>query len=159
MSTLFDITVLLHIAAAIVGFGGIIAHSTYHARAFRSPAGEAKPILDATLGVARWADMGIYAVLPLGIVAILFSDKQISMGDLWVSISFVVWFALVGVLHALVRPAVKTMAARAEALDPATVLATDPEAQGVSSKLMMGEAASQLLVVAALVLMTWKPIL
>ena len=156
-SALYQIVLLLHIAAAIVGFGGMITHSTYHARAFRAPAEAARAVLEATKGVAKWADYGIYAVLPLGIVAIAVSDSTFSMGDPWVSASFVVWFALVGVLHGLVRPAVKAMTARAEAIGGSTVLETDDEAAAASRKLMMGEAISQILVVVALFLMIWKP--
>ncbi|MCP5031561.1 MAG: DUF2269 family protein [Actinomycetia bacterium] len=156
-SALFQIVILLHIAAAIVGFGGMIAHSTYHARAFRAPAGIARTLLEATSGVAKWADYGIYAVLPLGIVAIAVSDETFSMGDPWVSASFLVWFLLLGAIHGAVRPAIKTMTGRAEAVEPGTVLETDDEASTAAQKLMIGEGASQLLLVIALVLMVWKP--
>ena len=107
--------------------------------------------------MTRWADYAIYAVLPLGIVAIAVSDDAYSMGAPWVSASFVVWFLLVGAIHGAVRPAVKTMAARAEALEAGTVLETDDEAAAAARKLMIGEAASQLLLVAAVALMVWKP--
>jgi hypothetical protein len=156
-SALFQIIILAHIAAAIVGFGAMISHSTYHARAFRSPAGVARTLLEATAGVSKWADYGIYAVLPLGIVAIAISDDTFSFADAWVSASFVVWFAVVGVIHGLIRPAVKAMTARADALSPDTALEVDSEAGAASRKLMLGEGISQLLVVVALVLMVWKP--
>jgi hypothetical protein len=156
-TALFQIIILAHIAAAIVGFGGMITHGTYHARAFRAPAGIARTLLEATSGVAKWADYGIYAVLPLGIAAIAVSDDIFSMGDPWVSASFVVWFLLVGAIHGAIRPAVKAMTARAEVLEPGTVLETDDESAAAARKLMIGEAATHLLLLLALALMIWKP--
>ena len=156
-SALYRIVLLLHVAAAIVGFGGVIAHGAYHARAFRGAAAAAKEILAATRGVSKIAEYAIYAVLPLGIVAIAVSDDAFSMGDPWVSASFVVWFLLVGALHGAVRPAVRSLAERADAVAPDTNLEADAEAQAAARKLMIGEAATQLLLVVALVLMIWKP--
>lgn len=156
-SVLYRIILLLHIATAIVGFGGMIAHSAYHARAFKGPAGLARNVLGTTGQVGKIAEYAIYAVLPLGIVLVAVSDSTFSMGDPWVSASFLVWILLVGALHGAVRPAVKTLTQRAEALDADTILETDADAKGAAGKLMIGEAASQLLVVVALFLMIWKP--
>lgn len=156
-STLYRIILLLHITTAIVGFGGIVAHGAYHARAFRSAAANARPVLEVTRQVGKIAEYAIYAVLPLGIVLISISDDTFSMGDAWVSASFVVWFLMVGAMHGAIRPAVKTMAQRAGAMDGDTILDTDDEAKDAARKLTIGEAATQLLVVVALVLMIWKP--
>lgn len=156
-STLYRLVLLLHIATAIVGFGGLIAHGAYHARAFRSPAATAASVLEITRGAAKVAEYAIYAVLPLGIVLIAISDDAFSLGDPWVSASFVVWLAMVGAYHGAVRPAVATMMSRARELSAETVLSTDPEVEAASRKLMIGEAAIQLLVVVALFLMLWKP--
>jgi uncharacterized membrane protein len=154
---LYRIILLLHIAAAIVGFGGIITHGAYHARAFRGQAGEAATILGATRSVGKIAEYAIYAVLPLGIVLIAVSDSAFGFGDPWVSASFVVWFLIVGATHGLVRPAVRTLNGRAAELGGVTVLSTDTDAAGAARKLMIGEAAVQLLLVVALVLMIWQP--
>ena len=156
-SALFRIILLLHIAASIVGFGGLIAHGAYHARAFREAAATARPLLTTTRQVGMFAEYAIYAVLPLGIVLVAISDDTFSMGDPWVSASFVVWFLMIGALHGAVRPAVKTMIERAEVLDQGTVVETDSDVQGAARKLMIGEASTQLLLVVALVLMIWKP--
>lgn len=156
-TALYNIILLLHIAAAIVGFGGVIAHGAYIAGAFRAPAGSAEAVLSATKTVTNIAHYAIYAVLPLGIVLIAISDDAFSFGDPWVSASFVVWFLLVGAAHGAVRPAVATLAERAQALSPDARLDADPEAQAASKKLMIGESATQLLIVIALILMIWQP--
>jgi Predicted integral membrane protein (DUF2269) len=156
-SALYQIILLLHILAAIVGVGGVITHGFYNAKAFRGPARTAGDILSATRGVTNYAHYGIYALLPLGIILIAVSDKAYTMADPWVSASFVVWFLMVGAAHGAVRPAVATLAGRASALSPDTVLSTDPDAVAASKKLMIGEAATQLLLLVALFLMVWKP--
>ena len=156
-SVLFQIILLLHIGVAIVGFGGVISHSLFHAKAVRSPAAAAGTVLETTTSVAKLAEYAIYAVLPLGIILIVLSDDLFSMGDPWVSASFVVWFLLVGTMHGAVRPAVKVLAQRAQALEADAVLENDSEAAGAVKKLMIGEMATQLLLVVALFLMIWKP--
>jgi uncharacterized membrane protein len=156
-SDLYGVVLLLHIAAVIVGFGGVITHGAYNARAFRATAGTAREILAATQSVTNIAHYAVYAVLPLGIVLVAISDNLFSMGDPWVSASFLVWFALVGAAHGAVRPALRTLAQRAGALDPEASLESDPEAQAASKKLMIGEGGTQLLLIIAVCLMIWKP--
>jgi len=154
---LYNIILLLHIATAIVGFGGIIAHGAYNAKAFRSQASEAAAILKATMGSAKIVEYSIYAVMPLGIVLISVSDKAFSMGAPWVSAAFVVWFAIVGLFHALVRPAQKVFLNRAQAVAPETILSGDPEVEAGARKLMIGELGIQVMILAALYLMIWQP--
>ena len=156
-SALYQIVLLLHIATAIVGFGGVVTHGAYNARAFRAPAGAARELLAATQSATNVAHYAIYAVLPLGMVLIAVSDDAFGWGDPWVSASFMVWFLLVGAAHGAVRPAVRALAERAASLDPDAALQDDTEAVAASRKLMIGEAATQLLLVIALFLMIWKP--
>ncbi|MGF1596580.1 MAG: DUF2269 family protein [Acidimicrobiales bacterium] len=156
-SWLYRIVLLLHIATTIVGFGGVITHGAYNARAFRGPAGAAEAIVSATRSVTNLAHYAIYAVLPLGIVLVAISDDTFGLGDPWVSASFVVWFLTVGAAHGAVRPAVRTLGERAQALSPDARLDDDPEATAATRRLMVGEAGTQILLVIALILMIWKP--
>ena len=156
-SLLYRIVLLLHIGSSIIAFGGLIANGALHARAFNGPAGEGNVILRAGTTVSKLADYALYAVLPLGIVLIAVSDDAFGFGDPWVSASFVVWFAVVGVTHALVRPAVRTMADRTDTIAATDRLADDQEAIAASRKLMIGETITQILLAAALILMIWKP--
>ncbi|MEM9133239.1 MAG: hypothetical protein AAGE88_12900 [Actinomycetota bacterium] len=148
---------LVFLGAVVVGFGGVIAHSAYHARAFRSPAATAASVLDIATAATRLAEYAIYAVLPLGIVLVATSDDTFSLGDPWVVASFLVWALLVSAAQGAVRPAVRTMMTRAQELSPETVLSTDDEVAAASRRLMAGEAATQLLLVVALALLVWKP--
>ncbi len=159
-SVLYRIVLVLHLGAAIVGFGGMVAHGAYHARAFRASAAEARTLLATTRSVTRFAEWAVYAVLPLGIVLVAISDDAFSLGDPWVSASFVIWFLLIGAQHGAVRPAVKALEERAGTLasgGATAPLGDDDEAMAAARRLMPGEAATQLLLVVALVLMVWKP--
>lgn len=155
-SAIYQIILLLHIATAIVGFGGLIAHGAFNAKAFAAPAGEAAVLLRTTQAVTNLAHYAIYAVFVLGIVLVSLSDGDISFGDPWISASFVVWFALVGVAHGLVKPAVRGLRERAQALDADAALSNDAEATATAKKLALGEGLTQLLLVVALVLMIWQ---
>ncbi|MFT7599381.1 MAG: putative membrane protein [Acidimicrobiales bacterium] len=155
-SAIYRIILLLHIVAAVVGFGGVIAHGAYNAKAFRSAAGEAAVLFRTTKAVTNLAHYAIYALFVLGIILVSLSDGQISFGDPWISASFIIWIALVGVAHGLVRPAVQALLERSEALSESTSLTTDSDATAAAKKLALGEGLTQLLLTVALVMMVWQ---
>lgn len=164
-AVIYRIILLGHIGAAIVGFGALIGHGSFHATAVRSPATEAVPVLRATARGARVAEYGLYAVLGFGIVLIALSDDVYRYSEPWISASFVVWILIIGLVHGLVRPA------RTKLLEMATAdelegdgtddrggdLADRSGAQPLLARLAAGEAGTQLLLLGALVLMIWKP--
>lgn len=156
-SVIYQIVLLLHIAAAIVGFGGIIAHSTYNARAFGGNAGDARVLLNTTQTVTNLAHNAIYGVFLLGIALVALSDGGIGFGEAWISASFVVWFAMVGLAHGMVKPAVRSLKEKAEGMNGATKMSDDPEVISLAKKLALGDGLTQLLIVAAIALMIWQP--
>lgn len=162
-SVLYRIILLLHILASIVGFGGLVAGAMLNARAFRSSAGQGRTILLANQTMSKTAHNGLYAVIGLGIVLIALSDDAFGYGDPWVSAGFVIWFAMIGLSHGLVRPAMAGLVQRTEALAAAASgpglpnLDSDAEAESLAKRLALGEGAIQLLLVAALAVMIWKP--
>lgn len=155
-SAIYQIVLLLHTVAAIVGFGGVITHGFYNAKAFRGTAGEAAPILRATQGVTNLAHYGFYGLFVFGLLLIPLSDGAFSFAEPWISAAFVVIFAVIGMAHGLVRPAVRGLTARAEAMAPGDSMETDAEVNGLAKKLALGEGLTQLLLVVALVLMIWQ---
>lgn len=154
---MYEIVLVLHIAASIVGFGGIIAHSAYNSKAFGGAAGEARVLLSTTQRVTNLAHYAIYGVFLLGLALVALSDPAISFGAPWISASFVVWFAIVGIAHGMVKPAVRSLLAKAESLEPSARMADDPEVLSQAKKLAVGDGLTQLLIVVALVLMVWQP--
>ncbi len=155
-SAIYRIVELLHIVSAIVGFGGVITHGFYNAKAYASPAGEAGPVLRATQSVTNLAHFGFYGLFVFGLLLIPLSDGAYSFAEPWISAAFLVIFAVIGIAHGLIRPTMRAITARAEALEPGTVLQDDPEVAGLAKKLALGEGLTQLLLVVALVLMIWQ---
>lgn len=153
----YKIVLLLHIAAAIVGFGGVIAHSAYNAKAFGGTAGDAGVLLRTTQLVTGLAHYAIYGVFILGIVLIAVSDGSVGFDEPWISAAFLVWFLLVGVAHGLVKPTVRALTDKAEEMAPTATMTDDPEVVGLAKKLALGEGLTQLLLVVSLVLMIWQP--
>ncbi len=156
-SAIYRIILLLHILTAIVGFGGLIAHGAYNAKAFRSKAADAAVLLRTTASITNIAHYAIYALFVLGIVLISLSDSAIGFGEAWISASFVVVFAVVGLAHGMVRPAVRGLTERAEALPGETPMESDPEVKALAGKLAIGEGVTQVLLAIALILMIWQP--
>lgn len=156
-SVIYQIVLVLHIASAIVGFGGVIAHSTYNARAFGGTAGDARVLLNTTQTVTNLAYNAIYGVFLLGIALVALSEGGISFGAPWVSASFVVWIAMVGIIHGMVRPAVRSLKEKADGMDAEGRMAEDPEVLASAKKLALGDGLTQLLLVVALILMIWQP--
>lgn len=163
-AVVYRIILLGHIAAAIVGFGGLITHGALHAKAVAADAVDAAPMLRSTIDIARAAEYGIYATLAFGIVLVSLSDDVYGYGQLWISGSFLVWILVVGVTHGMVRPGRRQLFELAEsigqsavALGPKTPLQDHDLAKPLLAKLAIGEAITQLLLVVALVLMVWKP--
>lgn len=168
-AVLYRIMLLGHIGAAIVGFGALIAHGSFHAAAVRSPAVDAVPVLQATAKGARLAEYGLYAVVAFGIVLIALSDDVYRYSEPWIAASFIAWILMVGLVHGLIRPARTRLLALASAPFPGADgvnggaddhdddLASRADAQALLARLAIGEAATQLLLVGALTLMIWKP--
>lgn len=160
-AVLYRIILLGHIGAAIVGFGALITHGSFHATAVRSAEADAVPVLRATARGARLAEYGIYAVLGFGIVLIALSDDVYRYSEPWISASFAVWFLVVGLVHGLIRPARSRLLELASSPEPGDhgtgELAQRSDAKPLLARLAMGEAGAQLLLLAALVLMIWKP--
>ncbi len=148
---------LLHIGTAVVGFGGLLAYGTIHARAFRAPGTEARALLETAQSVAGTAHKALYALGALGIMMIAISESAISFAEVWVSAAFVVWFATIGVVHGLIRPSVASLATSAAGLKTDATLGDDVEAQGAAKKLALGEGSLHLLLAIALALMIWQP--
>jgi hypothetical protein len=157
MDTLYNIVLVLHIVVSIVAFGGLATMSAYNSRALKEAAGPAATLLDASAGVTKIAHGALYAVAPLGVVLISLSDGAIEFSATWISISFLVWFAMIGVAHALVLKNLKMASARAGELDPTANLADDSAALEALKRMGVGDAIGQVLLVGALALMIWQP--
>ena len=152
-STAYKIVLVLHILAAILGFGSVMLNGVYASEVRRRPGPEGAAIADAnyrvSFGVAMWF---IYAIPVLGIALVGMSDKAWKFSQTWVWLSLVLWFALVGLLHGVHRPNVRQLDAL---VGSGSGDVAEMERRGRLASTM--GAVLSLIVVATLVLMVFKP--
>jgi hypothetical protein len=120
-SGIYKIFLLLHILTVVVGFGGVVLGGFYAREASKRP-GHGLAISEANLAVIRIAEKFIYAVPIFGFALIGVSDSAIGFGDVWVSLSILLYVAAVGLLHAVIFKGQKQMngiLAEIEAFPPA----------------------------------------
>ena len=101
---LYKAVLVLHIVAAIVGFGAVFLNGVYAAQSKKRPGPEGRAVLEANLAVTDIAEKLIYAVPVLGIVLVLISDDAWSFSDTWIWLSIVLYVVGIGVSHAVLLP-------------------------------------------------------
>jgi uncharacterized membrane protein len=99
----------LHIVAVVVAFAPAVVHPLTFER-MRDDGS-----IGRFIGIA--ADNGRKVYLPalvatgvFGIIMILLSDEVIGFDELWISLSFLVWIAITGVVSGLIMPSERKVA-------------------------------------------------
>jgi uncharacterized membrane protein len=153
VSTPYKIVLVLHILAAIVGFGSVMLNGVYASEARKRPGAEGGAIAEANYRVSwKIAMWFIYAIPVLGLALVGMSDKAWKFSQTWVWLSLVLWFAVVGVAHGVHRPNVRRLDELIKSPNPDVAELERRERLAAT----MG-AVMSVLVVAALVLMVFKP--
>lgn len=158
---------VLHILAAIVGFGSVILNGIHGAQAKKRKGTEGLAIVDSTLAVSDVAQKAIYAVFVLGILLVLVSDGTHEFGHLWISASMGLYIVAVGISHAVLQKNVKRMRTLMAELaaggpPPAGAPAGPPpqvaELEQRGKTVAMSSMVLDVFLVAILALMVWKPL-
>jgi uncharacterized membrane protein len=164
--TLYGILLFLHILSAIVGFGPLVANGLYGQQAAKRPGPGGVAIGQASFAVTKVAEMFVYAVFVTGILLVLTAENdRIEFGDTWIVLSILLYVVALGYSHAVQIPAARQMNALGEELlaagpPPEGQAGPPPQAlamQAVGKKLAMGGMFLNLMLVAILYLMIWKP--
>lgn len=109
---LYNLVLVLHILAVIVGFGGMFIAGFYGNEAAKRPGPEGLAVAETTLKVTGMAPtMAVYSVPILGILLILLSDDTWKFSEMWVSASFLLYFVLVALAVSVQVPAIRRMVA------------------------------------------------
>ncbi len=164
--TVYGIVLLLHILSAIVGFGGVQLNGLYAQQAQQRPGREGVAINQAVWAVSKVAEIFIYLTFVFGVLLVLLSDSDIiSFGDLWISLSILLYLIGIGLSHAILFPSVRKANALAEELSRTE--GPPPGAQGpppqvvqldaLGKKIATTDMVLKLLLVTILFLMIWKP--
>lgn len=161
-SVAYKIVLVLHLATAIVGFGGMAVTGYLGALAAARGAREGAAIGEAVGKGYTFSEWPVYAVPILGIILVLLSEDVFTFSQLWITLSFLLYILAIGLLHGLHLPTVRRInALLAEiAASPPSGAGAPPEAAELDR---MGARAGavggalNLLTLAVLVLMVFKP--
>ncbi len=115
----YEVLLVLHLVTVIAGFGSVALDGAYRGVAVRS--GGDGPSL------SEWL---IYAVPITGILVVLVSEDRWQFSQAWISLSFLLYVAAVGAMHALRRrnPAAGTAAVNLLVLAVIVLMVTKPGA-------------------------------
>ena len=149
---LYTLFKILHIGVVVYGIGGVGLNGLYGAKAKAAGPNGGAAIGQANYDVSMVAEKLIYAIPVTGIIMLLVNDGHgWEFSDTWVSVSFLLYIAALGISHAVVMPSHKRMN---------ELMASGPpnaETEALEKKLAGGGMALNLLAVAIIVLMVWKP--
>ncbi len=101
----YSVLLILHVAAALVGFGALLTTGLQAFRARRGPNG---PSADAVRRFFRpgvnWPGRALYAVPVLGFGLVADSNGAFTVADAWVLVGLALWVVAAGVAEAVVWP-------------------------------------------------------
>lgn len=152
----YSVLLLLHVAAAMVGFGALAVTGAQAGRARRGPG---QP---GAAGVRRyfrpgvnWAGRALYAVPVAGFGLVADSNGAFAAGDGFVVSGLVLWVLATAVAEAVVWPGERRLQELVTEAweEPAAIAAIDREAQRVQA----AGVVTTVLFVVAVVLMVGKP--
>jgi len=153
-SDLYKLVLVLHILAAIVGFGGMLVAGFYGDEARKRPGREGLAIAETTLKVTGAVPTAaVFAVPILGILLIFMSDDTWKFSEAWISLSFLLYFVLMGLATGIQVPAIRKMVALRSGADGAQPL----EMQALGKKVAVVGGIVNVLWVIVLFLMVFKP--
>jgi uncharacterized membrane protein len=164
MSNGFKVLVLLHILCVIGGFGAVAYNALYLSLAQRRPGGGTGAVIEVNTLVSGFAELLIYAALLFGIGAVAASRSTIKFSDAWVSAAFAVYLVDIGVLHGWIKRNQRMYAAVVTRLETGaagseqgSVEVDVTHLKQLERRISLGWGVFNLLVVAAVYLMVFKP--
>lgn len=166
-SGIYKFVLVLHLMTAIVGFGSVFLFGVFGSKAQARGGREGVAVAEVTVEVGKhWSEWFIYAVPIFGILLVLVSDDVYKFSQAWISLSFLLYLVGIGLSHAVHFPNLHRMNELARQL----VAGVPPDGGGtggpppqVAELEARGKKAAavggilNLLVVAIVFLMVWKP--
>ena len=151
----FDLYMLLkivHIVTVVAGIGAVSLNGLYGAKAKAAGPNGGVAISQANFDVSKVAEYFIYAIPVTGIVMMLLTDEHSwEWSQTWVWLSIVLYVAGLGITHGVMVPSSRRMIELLSSGPP------NDETSALEKKLAGGGTTLNLLAVAIIVLMVWKP--
>ena len=144
-TTAYNIVELLHVLTVLVALAPVFVHPLLR-KQLRSADGTGHQQLVVAMAANARRLYGPALILAglLGIALIEMSDDAISMTEGWVIAAIVIWVAMNGILHGMIRPALKAAG-------------SEGASAGTDKRLEAGSALLTILFIVQLVLMIWQP--
>ena len=144
-TTAYNIVELLHVLTVLVALAPVFVHPLLRKqmRAADS-AGHQHLVVAMAANARRLYGPALIVAGLLGIALVEMSEDAISLTEGWVIAAIVIWVAMVGVLHGLIRPALKAQGA-------------GDASAGTEKRLEAGSGLLSILFTVQLVLMIWQP--
>ncbi len=151
---LYNLVLVLHILAVIIGFGGMFIAGFYGRESENRPGRDGLAVAETTLKVTGTIPtVAVVAVPILGILLILLSDDTWKFSEAWISLSFLLYIVLMGLATGVQVPAIRKMVAMRSGAEGAQSL----EMQALGKKAATVSAIVNVLWVVILFLMVFKP--
>ena len=148
----YQAVLVVHLASAVVGFGGSALGTVMLRRAWAEGPDAAGAVRRAhEFASNRLTDIAAYLAGTAGLVAVLVDDRW-DLRQGWVTTAFILYFVWVGIAHGALRPAGAKLA---EALEAGGERAGD--AERLRRRAELWSALSNLVIVAAIAVMVTKP--
>ena len=151
---LYNVVLVLHILASIIGFGGMFIAGFYGNESRNLPGREGMAVAQTTLKVTgQIPTVAVCAVPILGILLILMSEDAIKFSAMWISLSFLLYIVLMGLATGIQVPTIRKMVAMRAGAEGAQ----SAQVQAMGKKVATVGAIVNVLWVVILILMVFKP--
>jgi uncharacterized membrane protein len=146
----YELLLVIHLLTVVIGIGSVMLNGVYGAQAKKAGPNGGNAVVRANFEVTKLAELFIYAIPVTGILMVLASDDQWKFSQLWVSASIVLYLVAIANAHINLRPGAKKMIELTQG--PPT-----PEMETWGKRLAIAGTTNDLIAVALITLMVWKP--
>jgi uncharacterized membrane protein len=145
----YTVLKIIHIVTIVVGIGTVSLNGLYGAQAKAAGPNGGNAVVRANHHVSAIAEYFIYAIPVTGILMVIDADAW-DWDQTWIWLSIVLYVAAVGIAHMVLIPGSRRMIELTQG-------PPGPELEEQGKKMAMAGATNNLLAVALIVLMVWKP--
>ena len=158
----YNLLLVLHLVCVVVGFGAVSLNGLYLARTRQLPTGQRLAVGEVNgFASSKVAEMFVYLVPFWGFGLSGMAKESYPVHKPWVLATLVLWIVWVGLWHAVVRPGTRRMLEAERELAAAPEVGADDArvalVESTGRKLMPVYTVLNLLVVASIALMVFKP--
>ena len=144
-TTAYNIVELLHVLTVLVALAPVFVHPLLRKQMRTADgAGQQQLVVAMAANARRLYGPALIVAGLLGIAMVEMSEDAISMTEGWVIAAIVVWVVMNGVLHGMIRPALKAQG-------------TEGPSPGTDKRLEAGSALLSIGFTVQLILMIWQP--